>query len=72
MSFHRYKVEQKSQNSRNQGFSYCFCLLTDGPDLDPYLIMTDPDPEAQNQTDLDPDLEHTETGKFKGQFHFFK
>jgi hypothetical protein len=32
--------------------------------------MTDPDPEAQNQTDLDPDLEHTETGKFKGQFHY--
>jgi hypothetical protein len=28
-NFQRYKVTQKSQNSRNQCFSYYFCLMTE-------------------------------------------
>ncbi len=28
--FQRWKVKKKSQNSRNQGFSYYFCLMTEG------------------------------------------
>jgi hypothetical protein len=35
------KVQKKSQNIRNQGFSYQFCLMKEGsypdPDPDPYL-----------------------------------
>jgi hypothetical protein len=31
------KVKKKSQNSRNQGFSYYFCLLKKDPDQDPYF-----------------------------------
>ncbi len=34
---------KKSQNSRNQGFSYYFCL-TEDPEPDPYLWLTDPEP----------------------------
>jgi hypothetical protein len=32
---------KKSQSSRNQGFTYYFCLMMDP---DPYLLLMDPDP----------------------------
>ncbi len=31
------KKSKKSQSSRNQGFSYFFCWVIEGPDPDPYL-----------------------------------
>ncbi len=44
--FFKYKVMKKSQNTRNQGYSYYFCLMIEGSEPEP-----DPDP------DLDPDLD---------------
>jgi hypothetical protein len=46
---------KKSQNSRNQGFSYYFCLMIEGPDPD--IILMDPDPggpKTYDPTDPDP------------------
>jgi hypothetical protein len=42
ISFSSIIGHKKSQNSRNQGFSYYFCLMIDGPD--PGGKITDPDP----------------------------
>jgi hypothetical protein len=36
----------KSQNSRNQGFSFYFSWWQKDPDPDPYLWLVDPDPGA--------------------------
>ncbi len=47
--FSKIKVIKKSQNSRNQGFSYYFCfIIGKDPDTntDPYLWLTDPDPKG--------------------------
>ncbi len=38
------KSQKEIQNSRNQGFSYYFCMMIEGPDPDPYLRLVDPDP----------------------------
>jgi hypothetical protein len=36
---------KRSQNVRNKGFSYYFCLIIDGSrEPDPYLALMDPDP----------------------------
>jgi hypothetical protein len=44
--FSNIKFIKKSQNSRNQGFSYYFCLMIEGPEPDPdqHLLRMDPDP----------------------------
>jgi hypothetical protein len=43
----RQKVTKKSQNSRNHGFSYFFCLIKDPDPEHPYLILMDPNPGGQ-------------------------
>ncbi len=56
-------IDKKSQkevtkNSRNQGFSYIFCLLMEGSGSDTIQIISDPDlgsPKLMNSTD--PDLD---------------
>ncbi len=43
MSWHRNYAkfcEKKSQNGRNQGFSYYFCLILEDPDPDPMQLHT--------------------------------
>jgi len=40
--FQIWKVKKKSQNSKNQGFSYYFCLMIEGSV--PYFWLIDPDP----------------------------
>ncbi len=47
----------KSQNSRNQGFSYYFCLLIEGSGSgpDPYLWQMDPDPDPGGPKYVDPE-----------------
>jgi hypothetical protein len=42
--FQSYKVIKKSQNSRNQGFSYYFCLMMEGSVSGSVQIWMDPDP----------------------------
>jgi hypothetical protein len=52
-SFFKDKKSQKSQNSRNQGFSYYFCLLIEGSRsgrAQKHVDPVDPDP-----ADPDPD-----------------
>ncbi len=43
-------MEKKSQNIRNQGFSYYFSLMVEDPDPkpDPYLGLVDPDPDSED------------------------
>jgi hypothetical protein len=36
-SFFQDKVIKKLQNSRNQGFSYYFCMMMHDPKADPYF-----------------------------------
>ncbi len=40
-NFLKVKNQKESQNSRNQGFSYYFCMVVEDPD--PYLWLMDPD-----------------------------
>jgi hypothetical protein len=47
----------KSENSSNQGFSYCFCLIMEGSGSIPLTNDLDLDQVAQKQTDLT-DPEH--------------
>ncbi len=44
--FSKTKSQKDSQNSRNQGFSYYFCMMIEDtdPEPDPYLWLMDPDP----------------------------
>ncbi len=42
----REKVIKKSQNSRNQGYSYYFCLMIDGSGS--RMVLADPDPGGPN------------------------
>ncbi len=50
-SFFNVKVIKKSQNSRNQGFSYYFCLMIEGPGSGSVWIRIK---ETQKHTDPDP------------------
>ncbi len=52
--FSKIKSQKESQNNRNQGFSYYFCMIIEGSgygsragfgDPDPYLWLVDPDPD---------------------------
>ncbi len=43
--FQRYKVINKSQNSRNKVFSYSFCLMIEGSGAQKHTDPTDPDPQ---------------------------
>ncbi len=43
-SFSKDKKSKRSQNSRNQGFSYYFCLMIEGSGFMRYLWFMDPDP----------------------------
>ncbi len=62
----------KSQNSRNQGFSYHFAWWRK-LDPDPYLWLMDPDPGGPKRTDpvLDPDLQHWKTAYHSHSFSHF-
>jgi hypothetical protein len=46
-----FKKVKKSQNCRNPGFSHFFCLMIEGPDLDPdpYLWLMDPKQDPWGQ-----------------------
>jgi hypothetical protein len=49
---------KESQNSRNQGFTNCFCLMIEGSGSESGSVplTTYPDPEGQKLTDpTDPD-----------------
>jgi hypothetical protein len=56
--FKEKKVKKKSQNRRNEDFFFLLFLLDDKWDLDPYLVLTDPDPGGPNHTDPDLDFQH--------------
>ncbi len=44
----RQQVRKKTQNSRNQGFSYYVCLMIEGFGSDAYIWLVDPDPGGSN------------------------
>jgi hypothetical protein len=58
-SFFKEKVIKKSQNSRNQYFSYYFCLMSEGSgSADPYIALMDPAPDPGDPPALNPDSRH--------------
>ncbi len=48
LHYQKIKVIKKSQNRRNEGFCYFFCLMIEGSGAGsvPYLVLKDPDPEG--------------------------
>ncbi len=48
-NYSKKKSPKEVTNSRNQGFSYYYCLMTEESDPDPYLWLVDPDPGSPSK-----------------------
>ncbi len=47
--FSKIKSQKKSQNSKNQGFSYYFCLMIRIQEAQKHVDPVDPDPDSDPQ-----------------------